>query len=86
MSASKARKPSARDVRALRLAAIEGGLILTLREDKPHRVYTTAARGIAVPNAGRLIKAGWLVPDKDDSLFGAMPQRWRVLRPVEDGQ
>jgi hypothetical protein len=42
------RKPSNRDARALRLIAVEGGLILTLSADKPHRIYTTAASGIVL--------------------------------------
>jgi hypothetical protein len=72
--------PTLDEARLLKLIAISGGMIATHRDMQTS--YSTAT-GITIDQAmaKRLIRRGWLLGDRGDSMFGCAAQHYRVLRP-----
>lgn len=74
----KQARPTEAEARAIKIIAVTGGLIVTHRSG--HTEYTTPTGVKINPKiAERIIKAGWLIGDRD-SLFDCCPQRYRVRK------
>lgn len=81
MKANMRPRLTPRQTRVLNVIRASGGLVVTYVGGKPH--YTTMdGEKISKKDTELFIETQWLIPDENDSLFGWMPQLYRVFEPV----
>jgi hypothetical protein len=77
MKTKKPPMPTEAQSRTLRMIAQNGGLLCLTRDAEDLRYHTTNGITVPAPTAARLIRCGWVTPQRD-SMFDLEPQTWAV--------